>query len=73
MEWLKSLRSAGGCFERTIRDVVMDHKSKTAFLLLEVKCDQKKVNIVNVVQWDLHDAAIINIREYGLGYKYCKY
>lgn len=68
VSWLMSLRNTSN-FERTIQDIFVDHKCNTAFLHFNVRCDQKSATVVNVVQWDLEGKYIIQIREFGAGYK----
>jgi len=67
VSWLRTLRTTSG-FERTVREVFVDHKSKTAFLQQVCTCDSQSALVVNVVQWDLDFKCIINIREYGAGF-----
>lgn len=68
ISWLRSLRMASA-FERQIQDVLVDEKSKSAFLLLRVKCDASSAVVVNVVQWSVNGESIIAIREYGAAFK----
>jgi len=68
VSWLMSLRNTSN-FERTIQDIFVDHKCNTAFLHFNIRCGQKSATVVNVVQWDLEGKYIIQIREFGAGYK----
>ncbi|UPR04430.1 hypothetical protein HOP50_16g77710 [Chloropicon primus] len=58
-------------FRRKVQDVFVDHKAKTAYLKLLVQFDSSSARavVVNLVQWDLRVDSIINIREYGTGFK----
>lgn len=64
--WLEANPS---CFRRKVQDVFVDHKAKTAYLKLLVQCGSSSAVVVNLVQWDLRDECIINIREYSTGFK----
>lgn len=66
---LRTTEDTEDSVSRTIRDVFVDHKCRTAYLELHLRCAESSAVVVNVVQWDLRFECIINIREYGAGFK----
>lgn len=68
VSWLRTLKDTSS-FSRSLQDLFVDQKSKTAFLHLQVEAGGTSAIVVNVVQWDVEAKQIIAIREYGGSYK----